>query len=89
MSSTPVGPGGPSSVTPMNGADATSQSENALGFRQDDQGSSVSQLLRGKIGQMRDMQLPTLDTSFALNFRELVTPSAVAQQIVGRLQTGT
>ncbi|WP_341367294.1 hypothetical protein [Yoonia sp. BS5-3] len=86
MANTPIGLG---PNTPISGLSQSAdvKAGDDLRFRSpDNKGSSVAELLRGKLSQFRAGT--AAPANLAVNFQPLANPSAATLGIMGRLQNG-
>ena len=81
MGNTPIGNGPTASHIAMGRVGGTNDG-NALQFRAPDKGSTTTELLRGKIGQLRMAISDSTTQSLGPNFRELLSPQPLTQKLV-------
>lgn len=85
MANTPIGNGPPANHVGM-GPVADTKGGDALQFRAQDKGSMTTELLRGKIGQLRMAKSDHTAQGQPPGFRELLSPHPSTQRLIALLQ---
>lgn len=85
MTNTPIGLG-PATNTTGIGQATNTRTGDAIQFRMLDKGSTITELLRGKIGQLRMQGADSMTPEQQPNFRTLMSPSEQVLQVTKRLQ---
>lgn len=86
MTNIPIGPGPNTTNIAAMGQTNDAKLGGPLQFRTQDQGSTTTELLRGKITQLRTAPTERTPSAEQANFRELHTPSTQTLQLIGQLQ---